>query len=234
MKKTWILLLLASAKIFSSTPVTEISNEAITQLQRIHSGIKLIHGDISLEYAEQLMASMYLPSDAKVLELGGNVGRNSCVISTILKNSGNLVTVEPSKIWARQIEQNRDYNNLHFYVEASAVSQVPLIQKGWITIPSEIDLPDYTRVDTITFNDLQSKYQITFDTLIADCEGALYYILKDDPNILTNIKLVIVENDYPSAEQEQFVSNLYIKNGLELVYTSPYYTRQGFYQVWKK
>ena len=138
MKKTWILLLLASAKIFSSTPVTEISNEAITQLQRIHSGIKLIHGDISLEYAEQLMASMYLPSDAKVLELGGNVGRNSCVISTILKNSGNLVTVEPSKIWARQIEQNRDYNNLHFYVEASAVSQVPLIQKGWITIPSEI------------------------------------------------------------------------------------------------
>lgn len=127
---------------FSVPPTSEISEEALIRLNMIHSNIRLIHGDIKDEYSEQLMTSMYLPSNAKVLELGGNVGRNSCIIGSILKDGRNLVTIEPSKIWAKQIEENRDYNGLHFNVEAVAVSKVPLIQCGWITIPSEIDLPD--------------------------------------------------------------------------------------------
>ena len=210
------------------------SNAGIEKLQKIHSQLKLIHGSLLDEYPEQLMTATYLPSDAKVLELGGNVGRNSCVIASILEDSRNLVTVESSPIWADEIRINRNYNNLHFRVETGAISKVPLIQKGWITIPSEVNLPGYTRVRTITFSELEKKYQISFDTLVADCEGALYYILKDDPNLLKNIKLVIVENDYQDEEQKKFVSDLYKQNGLKLIYSADYFERVGFYQVWKK
>jgi FkbM family methyltransferase len=218
----------------SAAAENDPTDSGINKLQKIHEKIKLIHGNILEEYPEQLMAATYLPSDAKVLELGGNVGRNSCVIGSILNDSRNLVTMEPSKIWANQIKINRDNNQLFFHVEAAAVSKVPLIQRGWVTIPSEIEVPGYSRVDTITFSELEEKYQITFDTLVVDCEGALYYILKDDPDILKNIKLVIVENDYQNPSQRQFVSNLYEENGLHLIYSGDYLERIGFYEVWKK
>ncbi len=184
----------------------EQTEDGITKLQRIHSKLELLHGSILDEYPEQLMTATFLPPDAKVLELGGNVGRNSCVIASILQDSRNLVTIEPGKIWADQIKENRDHNSLSFHVEAAAVSKTPLVQQGWVTIPSAEDLPGYHRVDTITFTELEEKYSIVFDTLIADCEGALYYILRDDPQILTNIKLVIVENDYSNNEQMQLHS----------------------------
>src|SRR5205085_5472893 len=130
---------------------------AIEKLQTIHSKLKLIHGNLSEEYPEQLMSTMYLPADAKVLELGGNVGRNSCVIATILNDSKNLVSVESSKESALLLQDNRDINGLQFHIEPSAISKVPLIQMGWNTIPSEVDQPGFFRVNTITFDELQKK-----------------------------------------------------------------------------
>lgn len=229
----FLLALISCINLLAASDREQTEND-VAKLQQIHSKLKLVHGSILDEYPEQLMTATFLPADAKVLELGGNVGRNSCVIASILNDSRNLVTIEPGKIWAEQIKENRDHNGLSFHVEAAAVSKVPLIQQGWVTIPSTEDLPGYHRVDTITFSELQEKYSIVFDTLIADCEGALYYILRDDPEILANIKLVIVENDYSDSEQMQFVADLYAQNGLQLVYSGNYLNRTNFYQVWKK
>ena len=47
-----------------------------------------------------------------------------------------------------------------------------LIQKGWDTIESDVLLDGYTNVNTITLDQLYSKYNIMFDTLVLDCEGA--------------------------------------------------------------
>jgi len=57
-------------------------------------------------------------------------------------------------------------------------------------------LNGYKWVKTITYDDLKLKYKINFDTLVLDCEGAFYYILMDMPEILKNIKLIIMENNY--------------------------------------
>jgi len=57
-------------------------------------------------------------------------------------------------------------------------------------------LNGYKWVKTITYDDLKLKYKINFDTLVLDCEGAFYYILMDMPEILENIKLIIMENNY--------------------------------------
>lgn len=210
---------------------------ATQKLQAIHARVHLLFGKFTEEYPEQLMTAMHLPSDARVLELGGNIGRNSCVIASILTDSRNLVSLESCKESADCLQINAIINGLHFHVEPSALSKRPLIQNGWNTIPSDIDLPGYTRVNTITFEELQKKYNIIFDTLVADCEGALYYILNDDPDILKNIKLIIVENDYPNLEQRQSVENLFVSNKFKLIYTKDLNElnfKEDFYQVWKK
>lgn len=218
--------------------IEKIVDEGTARLQDIHMYLHLIHGNLQDEYPEQLMAAMFIQGDAKVLELGGNVGRNSCVIASLLNDERNLVVVESSLESAKLLEENRYFNNLGFQIENSAISKVPLIQSEWKTIPSKVLLPGYTRVNTITFKEVQKKYNIEFDTLVVDCEGALYYILLDDPTILKNIKLIIIENDFETADQMLWVQQLFSENNLKCVFnqTGGYgpCCYDHFYQVWKK
>jgi FkbM family methyltransferase len=82
------------------------------------------------EFPEQKMAVKYLKGDEKVLEIGGNIGRNSCVIGRILNHS-DFVTLECDSTIAKQLIENRDLNGLTFHVEIAALSKRPLIQKEW-------------------------------------------------------------------------------------------------------
>lgn len=216
--------------------VTRLPEEAYDKLYALHAKIKFLHGDPMAELPEQLLTANFLPSNAKVLELGSDVGRNSCVIGTILDDSRNMVTVEPRYEAIKFLKENRNVNKLNFHIENAAVSKVPLIQQGWNTIPSEVDIPGYTRVNTITFDELQLKYGIDFDTMIVDCEGGLYYILRDDPTILRNIKLIIIENDFSCAEHSRFVVDIFKKNGFEVIHNEgpTYWDDNSFYQVWMK
>lgn len=207
------------------------------KLKAIHSKLKILHGSLSEEYPEQFMTALYLSEEAKVLELGGNYGRNSCVIAAILKNPRNLVVMEPCGEYARLLRENRDVNGFQFHIEVSALSKVPMIQQGWKTIPSNVVLPGFFPVNTITFDELQKKYQIEFDTMVVDCEGALYYILNEEPDMLKNMNTIIIENDFEDGGHVGFVHDQFRRNGFQVVYTQaggwgPCY--HYFYQVWKK
>ena len=211
----------------------------IEKLENIQQNLKLDFGSFKDEYPEQLMAVRYLSGNEKVLELGGNIGRNSMIIAYILNKNGNnnFVSLECDEGIAQQLEHNKEINNLDFHIENSALSKRKLIQKGWETICSDILLDGYKNVNIITFEDLNSKYNIIFDTLVLDCEGAFYYILIDMPEILDNIKLIIMENDYNIIEHKKYIDNiLFSKN-----FTVDYYEAGGwgpcynnFFQVWKK
>ena len=48
---------------------------------------------------------------------------------------------------------------------------------------------------TEPWSETEDKYNVDFDTLVADCEGALCYILKEEPEFLESFKLIIIEND---------------------------------------
>jgi len=76
------------------------------------------------------MAIKYLKGHEKVLEIGGNIGRNSIVIADILKTN-NFVSLECDVDIATQLKYNRDNNMLKFFVEEAALSNRKLIQKGW-------------------------------------------------------------------------------------------------------
>jgi len=79
--------------------------------------------------------------------------------------------------------------------------------------------------------------------LVLDCEGAFYYILMDMPEILNNINLIIMENDYHDINHKKYVDSILIQNNFYVEYSEngcalakqifPQ-TFENFYEVWKK
>jgi FkbM family methyltransferase len=214
------------------TGAIEIYN-TIEKLQILHSTLNLNYGSFLDELPEQKMAVRYLKGNEKVLEIGGNIGRNSLVIASLVKE---LVTLESDEIIANQLIENRDSNQLTFHVECAALSNRKLIQYEWRTIPSDILFDGYKWVNTISLPELREKYKIEFDTLVLDCEGAFYYILMDMPDILDNINLIIMENDYFDISHKEYIDAILKKN----FYVD--YTESGgwgpcannFFEVWKR
>ena len=220
-----------------NTKIVEENDNINSKIKNIHSKLKIKYGNLNEELPEQKMVVRYLTGNEKVLEIGGNIGRNSLVIASILKDSSNLVTLESDVGIVKQLTENRHLNNLKFHIENSALSNRKLIQVGWDTIPSDTLKEGYKWVNTITLDNLKSKYKIDFDTLVLDCEGAFYYILKDTPEILNNINLIIMENDYFDVSKKNYVDEILIKNNFIVDYAEYggwkiYY--DNFYEVWKK
>jgi FkbM family methyltransferase len=213
--------------------------ESFRKLIELHRNLKLDFGTFLDEYPEQMMAVKYLTGYEKVLEIGGNIGRNSLIIAFLLnKNSNtNFVSMECDQGVSEQLVHNKNLNNLNFYVESSALSKRKLIQKGWDTITSDVLLDGYKNVNITDYEELKNKYGIKFDTLVLDCEGAFYYILMDMPEILEDINLIIMENDYYDISKKNYVDSILKDNGFYVDYSEaggwgPCYN--NFYEVWKK
>ena len=220
--------------------ITTLTTEDIdNKLKIIHSNLQIKHGSLNEEVPEQKMVVKYLTGNEKVLEIGGNIGRNSLVIAHILRENQNndLVVLETDDNIADQLIENRNLNNFTFHVENSALSKRNLIQIGWDTIESNILLDGYKSVKNITLEELYSKYNIQFDTLVLDCEGALYYILTDMPEILDNVNLIIMENDYWDISKKNYVDSILKKYNFYVDYVEsggwgPCFS--NFFEVWKK
>ena len=216
--------------------ITTIGIDIDAKIAKIHSTLNIKYGNFSEELPEQKMVVRYLTGKEKVLEIGGNIGRNTLIIASIVLNN-NFVTLESDVNIAKQLEENRALNNFNFYIESSALSKRKLIQKGWDTIVSDTIQPGYNWVNTITLHELNLKYNIEFDTLVLDCEGAFYYILIDMPEILDNIKLIIMENDYHDITHKQYIDDILTKSNFNRDYVEgggwgPCHS--NFFEVWKK
>ena len=214
-----------------------LENNINPKLKKIHSKLKIKHGNFREELPEQKMVVRYLTGNEKVLEIGGNIGRNSLVIASILKNPKHLLTVECDPKIASQLTENMKLNRLNFHIENSALSKRKLIQKGWDTIPSEVILPGYKWVKLSTVEQLKHKYKTEFDTLVLDCEGAFYYILQDMPEILNNINLIIMENDYHNISHYQYVKETLSSANFYLDYVEAGgwgVCKSHFFEVWKR
>ena len=207
----------------------------------IHRIVPLKHGWFLNEFPEQKLAVTFLTGNEKILEIGSNVGRNTFVMSYILnkKNNNKLVSLESNNDVFKKLVENKNATNLNCFLENAALSKRNLIQNPflWNTIVSDEVLEGYQKVNTITFDELEKKYDITFDTIVLDCEGAFYYILLDMPEILNNINLVIMENDYDDIEHKKYIDSVLKEKGLSVIYSEgdgwgP--CADNFYEVWKR
>jgi FkbM family methyltransferase len=207
---------------------------------KLHENLKINHGSLKEELPEQRLAYMFLKGDETILEIGGNIGRNSLVMANILTDDKRLVVLESDENNARILNENKDLNNLNFNIEAKALCKNKLMQQGWITSEGDELKEGYRWVETCDYNYLKDKYQLKFDTIVADCEGAFYYILRDFPEVLDGVNLVIMENDYTSIDNYNYVADSLTKNGLKKVYMeylidanwSP--CVRNFFEVWKR
>lgn len=233
-------------------PPATLSTEA--KIDFYHAQLRFTGGDIDHEWAEQSMAVDFLSPNARVLELGSNIGRNTLMISCILNDPGNLVTVECNPFFVDLLRNNRFANHFDFHIEAAALSRRRLMQRtdnrqfgsaaeAWEAIPAEELAPDHEWIPTVTFDELEAKYDIRFDTLVADCEGALYYILEDDPGLLANITTIILESDFRVAGQKWSVERRFAEYDFERVYSIaptteltdlPRECADSFWEVWKR
>jgi len=220
-------------------PEKELSAEK--RLRILHSISRLAHCTSFEEYPEQILAMKYIPRDAVVLELGGNGGLNSVTVGYIISpNSQNMVVFESALRPFEVLRENRDLNNLKFHVENAALSKVRLQQNFWSTKPigpSGKPDPNWIEIKTMTWSAVQSKYRLPFDTLVADCEGALYQILIDEPEMLRNFRLIILENDFSTPEEESYVHNNFMQHGFRVICEcdgpqNP--PKRSFYQVWRR
>ena len=211
------------------------------RLKELHSKLYFTGGDIKEEYQEQIMALKFIPPTAKVLELGSNIGRNSCIISMILEDSRNLITLETDPKSAKILNENRIGNNFSFQIINAALSKIPLFQKEWTCLPQ---IPQgaigYTPVETIDYESIKKIFGKTPDTLVADCEGALFYIFAQFPELLDDVNLIITENDYSFIENKQFVDRCMIEKGFKCIYKheleAPHIRvcQNNFYETWIK
>ena len=222
--------------LINNTITTSNENIINYKISDIHNKLKLNYGSFIDELPEQKMSIRYLNGSEKVLEIGGNIGRNSLIIGDILKDNNNFVTLECDEEIAKQLTENRDLNNMNFHIEKSALSKRNLIQREWDTFVSDIVPEGYKKVNTITLEQLNLKYNIVFDTLVLDCEGAFYYILMDMPEILNNIKLIIMENDYKDITHKNYIDSILKEHNFYVHYSEcggwgPCYN--NFFEVWK-
>ena len=90
---------------------------SVVELTKIHNSLELKHGDFAGKLVEQLLCLMYIGPEKDtltgILEIGGYLGRTSCVMSRLLGGSC-LVVIEPNKEFCDKLIENRDHNNLNF------------------------------------------------------------------------------------------------------------------------
>lgn len=178
----------------------------------------------SLEYDEQRQAEKYITSDAIVLELGARYGTVSCIISKKLSNSLNLVAVEPDDTVWDALEQNMKRNNCNFNIVKGVISnkKKSLEKDGYSTRQknnSSSTLPNFT------LDEIQQKYNLKFDTLVADCEGCLEEFFNENPILYDQLKLIILEHDFPDKTNYEILTNNLKKHGFDYIenniYTAP-------------
>jgi FkbM family methyltransferase len=206
----------------------------------IHRNLRVLYGHMQDELSEQKMSVRFLTGKEKVLEIGGNVGRNSLIIASVLLDPNNLLVLESDPTNAQLLIQNRDANNLSFRVIDAALSARQLIQSGWETKPSDVLQRGYFWVKTLTYDKVREIHD--FDTLVLDCEGAFYYILRDSPEILDGVEFVLMENDYNDPAHKEYVDEVLQQRGFRVIYREALdpclnsfpHVRDKFYEAWRR
>lgn len=186
------------------------------RLFELHNTLNFTNkNNLKKEIPEQLMVLKHIKPTDVVLEFGGSIGRNSCIISKILNDSNNLVTIEPNSSERINLEKNRLLNSFNFKIEPNVLSNIPLYSIGWNTYKNNV--PGSTFVNNISWDTLLNKYNLNFNVFIIDNEGNFVDNLKTFPTMLENINLLSIEHDFNSEYDLNYFVNTMNKNGFKMI-----------------
>lgn len=183
---------------------------------------------LKIEHYEQLQAEKYLTPKCVVLELGARYGTVSCIINK--KVGPNMVVVEPDIRVQDALEQNMKANDCDFNIVKGVISRVPLelteknSYHGYGTTSIKMEV---SSIPNITLEEVENKYNLTFNTLIADCEGFLEQFMDENPKLYKQLSLILFEKDYPQKCNYIKIEDTLKANGFTCLDGS-------FHSVWKK
>jgi len=184
---------------------------------------------LNMEREEQLQAEKYVTPDCIVLELGARYGTVSCIINK--KVGVNMVVVEPDIRVQDALEQNMKANGCNFNIVKGVISRVPLelinLNKWYggyaaTTVKSEV-----SSIPNFTLEEVESKYNLVFNTLVADCEGFLEQFLDENPKLYNQLSLILFEKDYPNKCNYEKIAATLRANGFTCL-------DGRFHSIWKK
>lgn len=181
-----------------------------------------------IEAHEQYLANTYILENDVVLELGARYGSVSCTINSKLNNKYNQVVVEPdSRVWD-VLEKNKNINNCNFNIVKGFISNKKLnltnLDENYGTTSIETD---DTNIPSYTLSEIEQKYNLKFNVLVADCEGFLETFFDENPEFYDKIDLIIFEADYPEkCNYEKIKMNLKNSKFINIL--------NGFQNVWVK
>jgi FkbM family methyltransferase len=187
----------------------------------------------NIEYVEQALAEEFVQPDDVVLELGARYGSVTVAISRKLRDSSNCVSVEPDeRVWAVL-----DRNLATFGSKAQIVKGFVSKSRMTLTNLSSHDgygttcVPDKeSAIPTYTVNDLETKYNLKFTVLIADCEGFLGTFIDENMELLSQLRLIIFEADYPDKCDYNRLRDIFRSANFHEVKN----VQNGFHNVWLK
>jgi FkbM family methyltransferase len=208
------------------------------RLQDVHTKLKLDFGMFYENMSMQILILKYINGLEKILEIGGNIGRCSLLLANILnaKSNTDFVSLESNPDYVKKLIHNRNQNDLSFHIENSALSKNNLIQLEDKTSVSDVLIDGFFKVNTISWTDINEIYKIEFDTLVIDCNEEFYDILLEFPEMLKNVKLIIMKNEYYDVFKKIEIEKKLVENNFYLEYSETggncpcYYS---YYEVWK-
>lgn len=168
----------------------------------------------SIEVQEQHDANTFIKPDDKVLELGARYGGVSITINKILKNKKDHVAVEPeAKVW-NALEKNRNRHYCEFQICKGAISNKPLKMNeggynGFANFTSDAETNDIPLFKISDFN-------IDFNVLVVDCEGALENFYNENKDLFNNLRLILYEKDGIDCNYE-YLEDEFTKLGFRVV-----------------
>lgn len=190
------------------------------------------------ETVEQLIAEKYIEKDSTVLELGARYGTVSAKINKALSNKQNQVSVEPDSKVIEALTRNRDGNDCEFQIVYGMISNKKMSLSG-NSYGLTSDPDESSNIPIYSIDELQRKFNVRFDTLVADCEGCLFQLMKENPFLYTQLKMITFEQDYAHKGDYSEIIRKLKENGFSLIASFPEDTNtslkeNAFHTVWKR
>lgn len=181
------------------------------------------------ELSEKHLIEKYLDSKDSVLELGGCLGVISLITNRILHNKKNHVVLEIDSKKYKYLKHNKVINKAEFYCCNGALSvHENLFYESGVGIwgGKATNIGTYKeKVVAYTIKDLETKYNLIFNTLVMDIEGGELEIFKTFK--IKQFNKIIFENHYANDEN-LIIHNILKSNDFNLI------ERVGKVEFWKK
>ena len=182
-----------------------------------------------LEVEEQEIASKYIKKNDKVLELGARYGTVSAIILDKIADTKNCVIVDPDTNITQALTNNLNkcgYEDARIFVGTIGSHKKKIHSNDSYATYTESCEGDECNIENMTYDNLQRKYDITFNTIVADCEGCLPELI-DHIEDMDPIKKIIFETDRAGNVDYNKLYTKLNECGFKNV-------REGFVQIWVK